>query len=143
MEFIYGYFDRRNKYLEERKNDEVMLRRFCNSVYKNKSLVVEEGELEKFEEMRKNEANDYHFRKKLFWPLFGLSVLLFDQSYSLRTTSTNKPRIAINLLFGVPFSAIFWSGVVFYKESFESHKYAIMLCEKYKSCDEDVESSNL
>lgn len=131
------YFENRKKEYEESKITEARFRRFCINVYENKSLSLEPSEKEHFESLREIELNDYNFRKKGFWPLWGLSFLLFDQIVTLPSSKSNKSRLLFNIMVGVPFVTASVMGIVFYREKIESQEYALSLCDKYKSCDEN------
>ena len=58
-------------------------------------------------------------------------MLLFDNIVVIPATRTNFVRGTWNLLLGIPFVSIVTTGVVFYREKFESHDYAFELCDKY------------
>lgn len=132
-----NYFENRKKEYEESKITEARFRRFCINVYENKSLSLEQTEKDHFESLREIELNDYNFRKKGFWPLWGLSFLLFDQIVTLPSSKSNKSRLFFNIMVGVPFVTASVMGIVFYREKIESQEYALGLCDKYKSCDEN------
>ncbi|OMJ73167.1 hypothetical protein SteCoe_28204 [Stentor coeruleus] len=134
-----NYFENHRKKLEESKKAEGRFRNFCINVYENNSLSLEPSEKIHFESLREIELNDYTFRKRVFWPLWGLSFLLFDQIITMPSSKSNKSRLLFNIMVGTPFVTASVMGLVFYRDKIESQVYALTLCDKYKSCDENKE----
>ena len=119
------------------KKNQEKFERFCTLAFAKNTLILEESEKKHFQELREIEGEDYKFRKKIFWPIWGLSLLLLDQLITIPATKSNKSRIFFNIVAGIPFISIVCTGLIFYNKQFESHEYAMSLCEKYNSCKED------
>jgi hypothetical protein len=130
-----NYIGNKKKEFEAEKAHSERFKSFCSQVYETKKLELEKDELEHFEALREIEANDYNTRKKLFWPMWGLGILMFDQIITIPSSQRNRPRILFNIIIGIPFVSVVCSGLIFYRAKVESHEYAISLCEKYKACD--------
>lgn len=131
------FINRRRASYEELKQKEDKFRLFCTQTFDQKTLEINDAEKAHFYELREIESQDYQFRNKIFWPLWGLSLLLLDQIITMPSTKNNKTRILFNIIVGIPFVSVVVSGFVFYREKFESQEYAFSLCEKYDSCKEE------
>jgi hypothetical protein len=130
------YFEKKKSQYEGLKKTESRFARFCNEVYGDESLKLDPSEKKHFEELREIEAKDYKFRETVFWPVGALSLLVFDQLVTMPATKNNKARILYNIILGIPTVTLACSGLIFYKDTFESHEYAISLCDKYNRCNE-------
>lgn len=113
------------------REDELLFRKFCRVVYDTKEVKITSEEKSMFEVYRKKEEEEYYRRETLFWPVAFLGAVLIDTQFVIPNTKSNRSRWIANLLIGLPVALMTANGVVFYKESFESHVYAAALCTKY------------
>ena len=132
-------FENKKIQYESMKKSDEKFRNFCYQVFEDKTMTIEDSEKEHFYELSEIEHKDFEFRKRIFWPCCGLSLLLLDQFVTMPSTKGNKGRIVYNIIFGIPFVLVMCSGIIFYREKFESQEYAFTLCEKYKSCMDRID----
>lgn len=126
-----GYFAQKAEQYRELVIQQKLFEKFCTSVFGSEEISLEPSELSYFQDLRKEEEKDFKWRRFTFWPLWVCGMLLFDNIVVIPATRTNFVRGTWNLFLGIPFVSIVTTGVVFYREKFESHEYAFGLCEKY------------
>lgn len=126
-----GYLSQKAEQYRELVIQQKLFEKFCISVFASEEITLEPSELSYFQDLREEEAKDFKWRRLTFWPLLVCGMLFFDSTIVLPVTRTNFVRGIWNLVLGIPFVTIVTSGVVFYREKFESHEYAFELCEKY------------
>lgn len=113
------------------REDELLFKKFCTLVYGTKELTITPEEQSLFELYRKKEEDEYRRRETLFWPVAFLGAVFIDTQFIIPQTKSSRGRWLANILLGIPIAMMTANGVVFYKESFESHVYAAGLCGKY------------
>ena len=128
---MFKFFEDKKALYSSMSRESKLFYKFCKLVYSTEELQITPTEKHQFEILRKQEAEDYNYRKKIFWPLYVSGLLLFDNQVVMPATRTNWGRGLYHLFLGLPFVGIVASGVVFYREKFPSHEYAFELCEKY------------
>jgi len=124
------------------REDDLLFRKFCTLVYGTKELSITAEEQSLFELYRKKEEEEYRRRETLFWPVAFIGAVFIDTQFVIPNTKSSRGRWLVNALMGLPIALMTANGMVFYKESFESHVYAAGLCGKYgvKVTQEDREA---
>ena len=110
------------------REDDLLFRKFCTLVYGTKELSITAEEQSLFELYRKKEEEEYRRRETLFWPVAFLGAVFIDTQFVIPNTKSSRGRWLVNALMGLPIALMTANGMVFYKESFESHVYAAGLC---------------